>query len=439
MNTMNAHTISAAARKYALVLFTILLMSAGSAATGFSEEHDSLAELIGTALQSNSDILAARSKVVAAREKIRQAGSLPDPRVGVDYYLQPIETRTGPQEASLSLQQTVPWPAKLSLDKELKEAEAAIDETMLNSAALGVIRKVKEAYVEHGYLGQAHRITGEILELMNYLEGVARTNYSSGKTSFDDVLKLQVEIAKLKNRRVSLADKEIPVRAGILSLVGADNDALGTLRTTLPDISLNLQDAEIHELSKQNNPKIIAGRHGLDRGRTQLEIADLGFYPDFTVSVRTIFTGEAEYGNPPDSGTDPIIAGFSVNLPLSFDRVQGAVAEKQASLGAARNSLEQTGQSLAAEIELNLFLYRDAERLHILYRDELIPEVRRQLDVALEAFQSGHHTILELIDAEKNCLDFELAKLRAQADKAIQIARLEELAGATLADWGQEN
>jgi hypothetical protein len=68
---------------------------------------------------------------------------------------------------------------------------------------------------------------------------------------------------------------------------------------------------------------------------------------------------------------------------------------------------------------------------------EVIRKLRHELDVALEAFQGGQYSILELIDSEKSWLDFELARIKAQADKTIQIARLEELTGTTLVDWDQ--
>ncbi len=415
-----------------------LLFSLCAATQAIADEQENLAGLIQVALEQNSEILAARSRAAESNEKIRQAGSLPDPRLGFEYYLQSIETRTGPQEAIISLNQSIPWPGRLSLDKKIKQNEADIAVAVMVDTSFSVVRRVKEAYVEFGYLQQAHKITGHILELMNYLEGIAHTNYSSGKASYTDVLKIQIEIDKLENRQRSLEDSTAPIRVQLNSLLGTDRNMARRQPDALLTVTLDKQEDEIYSLAEANSPKILAGRHKVARNQHSLGVADQGFYPDFNLSIRTILTGEAEFGTPPDSGRDPVIAGLTVNLPVFFERRNGEIAEKQASVRTARNELEQARYSLEMQIESTLFRYRDAQRLLELYSESLIPKVRQELDVALEAFQGGQYSILELIDAEKNWLNFELARIRAQADMTIQVARLEELAGTTLADWDSE-
>ena len=73
-----------------------------------------------------------------------------------------------------------------------------------------------------------------------------------------------------------------------------------------------------------------------------------------------------------------------------------------------------------------------------MYRDDLLPKVTQQLEVAVNGFQGGESSILELIDAEKSLLDFRLAESRAVADRALAVARLEARSGVTLANWGNE-
>lgn len=435
--TQNQHTSCSLTTMMGLRLSLALLLTLGTLSISIAGEVDNLTELIRIALEQNNDILAAKSRLIESTEKIRQAGTLPDPKLGMEYFLQPIETRTGPQEASISLSQSIPWLGTLSLDKQLKQNDTDIAGALVTSAHFGVISKIKETYIEYGYLGQAKKITAQILELMNYLEGIARTNYTNGKASYTDVLKIQIEIAKLENTQRSLDDSTMPVRVKLNGLLGADRNMARRQPENLPQVALGFTEEEIYTLARRHSPKILAGRHKVTRNQTSLDIADQGFYPDLTLSVKTIFTGEAEFGNPPDSGQNPVIAGLSVNLPVYFDRRNGAIAEKLASVRTARNELEQIMKTLETEIESALFHYRESERLLNLYRNNLIPKVRQELDVALEAFQGGQYSILELIDSEKNWLNFELARIRAQADMAIQIARLEEMAGTTLADWEQ--
>ncbi|GAB4339419.1 MAG: hypothetical protein Kow0089_12290 [Desulfobulbaceae bacterium] len=412
------------------VLLAVLLPASPGAA-----EETPLAALVRTALEQNHAIQAARSRVEEADQRSRQAGTLPDPRLGVEYFLQSIETRVGPQETAISLSQSIPWPGRLRNQRELKHREADIARVMLRATQLGVVRRLKETYVEYAYLSRARDITSQILELMRYLEGIARTNYTSGKASYTDVLKIQIEIDRLRNRVHSLEDNGTPLVAAINSLLGREPGAAAPIPAAIPTLSLSHDDEEIHEMARQHSPVLETARQKIARDKAGLDLAEQGYFPDLAVSVKTILTGEAEYGDPPDSGRDAVIAGLTLTLPVFFDRREGAIAEKQAALRAAQSERKQVFYDLSAGVETQLFRYREAARLLELYDTELIPRVRQELDVALEAFQGGEYSILELMDAEKSWLRFELARARARADMALQVARLEELTGATLADW----
>ena len=114
-----------------LLCLVFLFFTLNNDSIAASDREGSLEELVRITLEQNNEILSAESRVVEATEKIRQAGSMPDPQLGFEYFLEPIETRTGPQEASVSLKQSVPWPGRLSLDKNLKEKEAEIARAFL--------------------------------------------------------------------------------------------------------------------------------------------------------------------------------------------------------------------------------------------------------------------------------------------------------------------
>ena len=110
MKTMHIlHTIYSLVPMPVFFVIPSLLFIPGTVSTCNAAGNDNLAGLVQTALEQNSEILAARSRLTESTEKIRQAGTLPDPKLGMEYFLQPIETRTGPQEASISLSQSIPW------------------------------------------------------------------------------------------------------------------------------------------------------------------------------------------------------------------------------------------------------------------------------------------------------------------------------------------
>ena len=133
-----------------------------------------------------------------------------------------------------------------------------------------------------------------------------------------------------------------------------------------------------------------------------------------------------------------IIAGLNVNLPIFYGRRQAGVAAQVATIKMEQSNQQQQLRLLTTHIEQELFAYREAERKLLMYRDDLLPKVKQQLEVAVNGFQNGETTILELIDAEKNLLRFSLSKDRALADRALAVARLESRVGVVLTTWNNK-
>ncbi len=410
----------------------LLAVVAGPCLAGKST---SLTAYLEQALTANDTLLAARAEFRVSTEKVRQAGVLPDPKLAVQYYLVPVETRTGPQDGSIGLSQSLPWFNKLSLLRELSDHDAAITGAKLAAVELDVARQVKEAYVEYGFLGRSQQTVLDNIELLRYLEGVARSRYAGGKATYFDVLKIQIELAKSEEKAQSLTDQAGPLRVHINNLLGSESERSRALPESLPQVVLDQDEDEILSMALSNAPLLHEAQQRIARARTGKELAEKDFYPDFNVSLKTIFTGSAEFGNPSDSGRDPIIAGLTMNLPIFRDRRHGKVAEKEAAVSSAQSFKQQQMRMITNKIEQELYVYREAKRRIALYRDDLLPKVTQQLEVAVNGFQGGELTILELIDAEKSLLDFRLAESRALADRALAVARLEARSGVTLANW----
>jgi outer membrane protein TolC len=78
---------------------------------------------------------------------------------------------------------------------------------------------------------------------------------------------------------------------------------------------------------------------------------------------------------------------------------------------------------------MELYNFRDAERKIDLYRDTLVPKAKQSYNVIQKAFTTGKTDFLDVVDAERTLLEFELSYERALADRAQRLAKLEELIG----------
>ena len=135
---------------------------------------------------------------------------------------------------------------------------------------------------------------------------------------------------------------------------------------------------------------------------------------------------------PSDSGQDVWMVSLSMNLPIWRAKYAAGEREARARYQAAVAARVQQENSLVSTVQRTLFEHRDAERKISLYRDVLIPKARESIGSTERAFRAGSASFLDLVDAERSLLEFELSFERALASRAQRLAELEMLVGRTL-------
>ena len=96
---------------------------------------------------------------------------------------------------------------------------------------------------------------------------------------------------------------------------------------------------------------------------------------------------------------------------------------------AAQLMLENREQTLTADIQQALFKLRDADRKINLYKESLIPKAEQSLEVNRKGYETGKMEFINLIDAERMLLEFELSYERALADHLKHRSELAKLTG----------
>ena len=393
------------------------------------ETLEMLAGYLELAALNNPELEAAFYRWKSALEKIPQAGSLPDPRFTFAYYIRNVETRVGPQQARLALFQTFPWFGVLGLKQSMAAREADAARARYDALKFKVFYDVKNAFYEYAYLAQAVETTAQDVELLRYLENVARVRYTAGAAPYTDLLKMQVQLGRVEDRLKTLQDLRKPIGARLAAAVYAPPDTEFPWPPSIPVMRLSLTDEELSDLLVEGNPRIESYEHLEAMEKASMDLAAKAYYPEITFGLEDIVTGQARIPNVPDSGKDAVIASVTINIPLWRDRRRAAVRESRARMAAASRNTESLKRSLTSDMELALYEYRDAQRKMDLYRNTLIPKAEEALAVTLQGYQAGTQTSLDLIDAEQTRLEFELSFLRGLADQAQRVADLEWIIG----------
>jgi cobalt-zinc-cadmium efflux system outer membrane protein len=396
-------------------------------------EQSTLDDYLRYAALNNAELEAAFNRWKAELEKVPQVRALPDPRFSYGYFIESVETRTGPQHQRFELAQTFPWLGKLRLRGEAALAAADAAQQEYEAAKLRMFYRVKDAFYEYHYLGRAIAVAQENLELLRQVEKVARTKYEAGTALYADVLKAQAELDKLADRLHSLRDLRGPILAKLNAALNRPFNAALPWPKSVPVVKVAVDETQLVATLAQSNPELRGLEAMAQKEKSGIALAKKEFFPDITVGVDYMQTGEALSPNTPDSGQDPVMLMLSFNLPLWRGKYRAGEREAEARYQAAQEEHTDRTNTLIADLKLALFKYQDATRKVTLYRDALIPKARQTLEVTQRTFETGQADFLSLIDAQRTLLEFSLTYERAVADHAQRLAEMEMLVGKELA------
>lgn len=391
-----------------------------------------LADYLTRSQTANPDLLAYANRYEAARERIPQAAALPDPTLQITHFVESVQTRTGPQDNILMLGQRVPWFGRLSGRKDVASAEAEAIHYAFEARQLMLARRVGTAFYDYGYLGKAIELTTQNLALLEQLAPIVEERARTGG-SLNNLLRLQVEIGKLRDRFQTFQQKRTQLSAQLTALMALPIGEVLPWPEWTPSESAGVVSSSRRETLlaavEMENPELLMLERKVASAGARVELARLETRPDFTLGVTYIQVGSPTV-NPttPDAGRDPWGVTLAVNIPVWNSRTKSARREATANRHASENELADRRNQLRADTLSSLSILDDATRRVRLYQDELLPLARQAVENTISAYQGDRATLLELIDSERSQLDLDLQLWRAHADAAQQRVTLQSLA-----------
>ena len=402
-------------------------------------EDSTLSDYLEYAALNNPGLEAAFNRWKAALQQVPQARALDDPTFKYAYFIKEVETRVGPQRHKFELSQMFPWFGKLGAKGNIALEAANTEKERYEAEKLKLFFEVKDAYYEYYYLSRAISTTEEHKRLIIYLENVARTNYSTGITSYGDLIKAQVELGKLEDRLLTLLDLREPIVAKLNEALNRPFSYSLPYPKAMPEErSIGSTDQMVAWL-RENNPELKSIDFSIAQEKAAISLARKNYFPNLTLGVEYIETDDAltppadpDTGEVPrvkDDGKDPVIAKFAINLPIWHNKYRAGEKEARLRHVAALSERRDRENSLIADLKMELYNFRDAERKIDLYRDTLVPKAKQSFNVIQKAFTTGKTDFLNVVDAERTLLEFQLSYERARANRAQRLAKLEELIG----------
>ncbi len=391
-------------------------------------EESTLSDYLAYAALHNPGLKAAFYRWQAALARIPYVRALPQPQLTFAYFIREIETRVGPQRGKVGIKQMFPWFDKPKLRGSAAEAFAEAEKHRFDAQKLALFYRVKQAYFEHYFVLRTVALLKESAALLKDREAALESKYRTGSASYAALLKLQVEIDKLEERRQSAAALLIPVKAALNAVLNRFLDA------PLAEPRINIDkprffSTQLENILKKNNPALKSSTALIEKAKIDLKLAKRNYLPDFSLGVDYMITGETAMPGVPDSGKDPLAVMVSIHLPVWLKKNRAAVGAADNRFLAALNRKQEEENKLLSRLQMVVYRFRDAERKMALYKDKLLPRAKQALEVTRSAFETGSSDFLDFIDSQRTLLHFELEYERARTDSARGFAEIEMLTG----------
>jgi outer membrane protein TolC len=346
----------------------------------------------------------------ASIERITIERSLPDPKLTFEAYIAGTITSIMP-----GLMADIPGPGKLSARAGVAAAESEGKYFTFEASVLQTAFEVKKSYYQLYFLDEKIRVDRQTLQLLSSLEQIARAQNEVGKATLQDVLRAQIEDEKLRTEIGNLQDSRRSLMAQFKGALGlADKESDPPLPTAFLSTPLDLTGEQLFDTALARNPQLKAMEAEVRRAEASLRVAHKERVPDFTAGGEVDVKAAPVVWNPQ----------LSMTLPIWRDKIAAEIAEAQANKRAAEARLSAQQISLAVDFAEKTYMYREADRNLRLLQDRLLPRAQQSLEIARAAYLSGQLDFLNVIDAERTLLEFQLQRVDAQTQRELSLAEL---------------
>ncbi|CAH8195680.1 Heavy metal RND efflux outer membrane protein, CzcC family [Vibrio aestuarianus] len=386
-----------------------------------------LTQLIETALS----IDASRQQYFAQSQAIRETGvassTLMDPKLKVGFGGLPVDSFKFDQDPmtniSVGLMQQFERGSTLTLQAKKAEQQADGMALQVRQRELEVANSMTQLWLELGYQQYAQRILRENQSLMSELERFIETNYSLGKSEAQDLLQAQLQVSKLDEKLQANRQIQSRILSQLSEWLGsawlanqptlsADNQ-LPWAQLTEQLTSMTEQNQHFTQLMK--HPMIGMAEAAINTSKTQVEIAQTAYQPQFGVEVMYAYRQANDMKGQPAS--DLVSAYLTMDIPLfTGNRQDRNHAAAQYQVGAAKSQRDVLLAQMNAKVNALLVDKANLEQRLERYHSTLLTQAKARTQAIERGYENSTAQFNDVVSAASDELALQLEQARLTTD-----------------------
>jgi outer membrane protein TolC len=386
-----------------------------------------LADAIEAARAHRAEIAAARARAEAFAQRPQIVSALDDPMIfpSVDHYpFDMMEERgTRRYDWSLSIEQRFPLSGVRRDRERAARAQAVGADADAAVATLDVEFEAHNAFLMVRERRQMAAVLDRQADLAEQLVGAAAARYAAGTGLQADVLRAEVQEARIAAERRALTERVRSAEAMLnVSMGRPASTPLGPIEERIPHPPLPSVEP-LREAAMAGRPELRAAAAQIDRAGAEVDVMQSMYRP-----MAMVRAGRAS--TMAEGGGAMLMIGISV--PMWRTRLRAGVEEARAMQRMAESDLAAMQRMVEGEIAASSAEVQSTlESLHALEND-VIPRARTAVDAAFGAYAAGQGTLVLVVDAAQSLWDAERDRVMAQTEVDAAWARLERAVGCDL-------
>lgn len=413
--------------KNKIIILSFFLISA---LTGMAQDtKESLNAYLKIAAENNPGLKSKFIDYMAAMEKVPQVGTLPDPQFAFGYFINPVETRLGPQKATLGLKQAFPWFGLLRSKENVATEMAKAKYEIFENSKSNLYFEVKTAYYNYYFTEKAIHITKEIIEILRIFKNLSLVKIENGSASIVDELRVELELNDLENQLALFIDSKKVFLTKFNNLLNRGSYELVNIPTELWQDELPNENLTLIDSIYNNNHEVKSIEHKLNAFINQERAAKLDGLPKFNIGVDYIIVGKNPNSTDSNNGNDALLfPSIGVTIPIYRRKYKAMIEEAKHLQSAEISKKEDKRNTLITVFENTYKDFSDSERRINLNKKQ--SDIAKQvLDVLITSYSTNSKDFEEVLRIERQLLSYKLAGQKAISDKNAAIAFINYMLG----------
>ena len=428
---------------------------------------DSLSHYLEQAARSNPQVNADFMLYKASLEKIPQAGAFADPELEIGFFVKPMETLMGKQIADFTLMQMFPWFGTRKAARSEASEMARMAYEQFRDTRNNLWYEVKAQWYQLSSLNEQYHITEANIRLLYQLEQLALNRFSASSAQaapsstsvtsvasmppalssgsgmsgmgggsmgnvavggMSDVLRIQMERAGLEDNLASLLSARLTVQARFNALLNRPSDASVCVPDSLTQRFYRIDGQLLLDSIFTRNPMLAMLEAEGEAYRAKAKMDRRMSYPMIGIGLQYSVVNKVAdpMGMPDMNGKDMVMPMVKVSLPLFRRKYNARQRESHNYRMASELKRDNVQNQLQAEyINVRQQLDDAARKVSLYERQYALSLSTWQLMV--REFTAGRQSLTDVIQVERQMLDYKLKKSEAVAAYNTTVAAIEKL------------